>query len=87
MPVARGSIAADQRPFRVGDPVTVHNYIRSDTGPVRGRVICVNRKTRYNQPVVVLIDMGDQEEIEVFCPDGTRYLQGSETHLTLGWKS
>lgn len=78
-----------QRPYRVNDRVSVHNYMQVEPeykGKVfKGRVVCVNRKTRYMQSVVVLVDIGDTETIEAFCPDGSRYLDGSTMTITLGW--
>lgn len=78
-----------QRPFRNNDRVSVHNYMHRDpefNGRIlKGRIVCVNRKTRYLQSIVVLVDIGDSETIEAFCSDGTRYLDGSTLKITLGW--
>lgn len=74
-----------KRPFRVNDRVTITGLVQTNKEACRGRVVCSNRKSRYNQGVVVLCDIGDQEIIECFCPDGTRWLPGGEMILTLGW--
>lgn len=74
------------RPFRRGDKVAVHGMtVTSTPGPHRGRVVCADRKSKYFQPLIVLIDDGETELVESFCSDGTRYLTGRHIHLTLGW--
>lgn len=81
-----GVIDKTKRPFRKGDKVTVHGYMMTETqGPHLGRVVCDNRKSKYNQTLIVCGEDGDSEFVEFFCPDGTRYLPGSHVHLTLGW--
>lgn len=77
------------RPFRNNDRVSVHNYMQHEDGNrgkvFKGRVICANRNTKYLQSIIVLVDIGDTETVEAFCPDGTRYLDGSTLSITLGW--
>lgn len=76
-----------KRPFfRTGDRVTVHDFMEANGQPVPGRVLCDNRKSNYGQVLVVLIDLGDQEMVEFFKADGTRYIPGQRLHITLGWE-
>lgn len=74
------------RPFRIGDIVTVYNFHYARHRQVKGRVICVNRKSKYDMPIVVLCDCDGSEMIETFKEDGSRYLKESTCRITLGWK-
>lgn len=75
--------------FRIGDKVAVHGFALADGETVQGRVICTNRKSKYNMPIVVLADIGGSEMVEFFGPDGSRYLTRQDItagcHITLGW--
>jgi hypothetical protein len=82
---------SDQRPFRVGDAVTVHDCpIRSGEkeGSFKyGRVICIDRKNKYGLSVVVAYTTApDSEMLETFKQDGRRYLPGDPCYITLGRK-
>lgn len=74
------------RPFRLRDRVTIHGLIRSKGEPTRGRVICVDRKSRYDESVMVLYETANGDEMcETFRTDGTRYILGASCYITLGW--
>jgi hypothetical protein len=77
-----------QRPFRVGDRVSVYGFFTAEDKFQRGRVICVNRKSRINHPIIVLIDTGSTEVTESFKEDGTRGVQTPAIcFIKLGWEN
>lgn len=75
-----------ERGFRAGDKITVHGLTIQDQPTALGRVVCINRKSKYGMSVVVLYDVGSVELIETFGPDGKRYLKEDGRHITLGHK-
>ena len=74
--------------FRVGDRVMVHGcpITMNSNRHLRGRVICTNRRHKYDMCIVVLYDTArDSEMIETFKADGKRFMVGDKCHITLGW--
>jgi hypothetical protein len=79
-----------KRPFfRVGDPVTVsYCPITGVLKKHKGRVICVNRKNKYDLCVVVLYEiLPGSEMIETFTQEGKRVLASDPCSIELGWNS
>lgn len=77
---------AERKFFRLGDRVTVFNWMLADGIPVEGRVVCTNRISKYDESVVVLSLVHDSENILAFKADGTRFLQGNSCRIELGFK-
>ncbi len=72
--------------FRDGDRVTVHGIDKA--GPVRGRVVCANKKSKYGLTLVVLYDSPDRdaEQVATFTSEGKRFLEEDKAFLALGWE-
>lgn len=88
LPVFVGDHEMPRTIFRNRDRVTVHGFLLSNKEKKhRGRVICDNRKSRINHPIIILIDLGDTEITESFMTDGTRGRGMNDCYLTLGWEN